>query len=230
MNKETARLGFYVALATVAVTIGTFIVAYLTPPGAGPLCAADCHVYPYLDISSRFPRDYYWMYPAIFLMVLYASLMAIVRKTAPEEKKVYADIGLGFAFIATAVLAVNYFIQVSVIQPSLLAGETDGVPFWSQFNPHGIFIALEEIGYIFMVLSYLFIAPTFTGKGRAERFARRIFFYTFIVSALAFTYFAAAYGISREYLFEIAIISAAWFGLIFGGTALAARFRKQLRA
>jgi hypothetical protein len=56
--------------------------------------------------------------------------------------------------MATFVLITDYFIQVSVIQPSLLAGETDGISILSQFNPHGIIKVLEEIGLMFMILSF----------------------------------------------------------------------------
>jgi hypothetical protein len=34
------------------------------------------------------------------------------------------------------------------LQPSLLAGETEGIAMLSQFNPHGLFIILEEPGFI----------------------------------------------------------------------------------
>jgi hypothetical protein len=33
------------------------------------------------------------------------------------------------------------------MQPSLLKGETEGLTLFLQYNPDGIFIALEDLGY-----------------------------------------------------------------------------------
>ena len=35
-------------------------------------------------------------------------------------------------------------------------GETDGIALLTQYNGHGIFIAMEELGYITMSISFLF--------------------------------------------------------------------------
>jgi len=37
-----------------------------------------------------------------------------------------------------------------------------------QYNPHGVFLALEELGYLLMSLSFLFMAPVFAGRSRLE--------------------------------------------------------------
>ena len=63
-NKTIAKVGFYSAILTALLTVFSFVTAYLTPPLSGPFCAGGCFTYPYSDIASRFPRDYYWMYPA----------------------------------------------------------------------------------------------------------------------------------------------------------------------
>ncbi len=35
-----------------------------------------------------------------------------------------------------------------------------------QYNPHGLFIALEEIGYVMMAVSFFAVAPVFFGERR----------------------------------------------------------------
>jgi hypothetical protein len=57
--------------------------------------------------------------------------------------------GIVFAIISCTFLVGDYFIQISVKQPSLLKGETDGISLLTQYNPHGIFIVLEEVSYLF---------------------------------------------------------------------------------
>jgi hypothetical protein len=59
-------------------------------------------------------------------------------------------LGIVFATISCTLLVGDYFIQISVIQPSLLKGETDGIALLTQYNPHGIFIALEEVVTLFV--------------------------------------------------------------------------------
>lgn len=78
-----------------------------------------------------------------------------------QDKKIYGYIGLSFSIISATILLIDYFVQISVIQPSLLQGETEGIAILTQYNPHGIFIALEEIGYLMMSLSFLCVAPVF---------------------------------------------------------------------
>lgn len=66
-SDATRKIILISALATTVLTIITFGIAIATPPLAGPFCTGECYAYPYLDIASRFPRDYYWMYPAMFI-------------------------------------------------------------------------------------------------------------------------------------------------------------------
>jgi hypothetical protein len=83
-------------------------------------------------------------------------------------QKVYSLLGLCVAVLAAAVLLANYFIQVTVMQPSLEKGQLDGWAILTQYNPNGVFIALEEIGYVLMSLALLCLAPVFTLRNRAE--------------------------------------------------------------
>src|SRR4030067_298612 len=65
----------------------------------------------------------------------------------------------GFAIMAALILAGDYFIQFSVVPVSLMSGETEGITLLTQYNAHGIFIVLEELGYLLMSLSFVLIAP-----------------------------------------------------------------------
>jgi hypothetical protein len=152
-TKTIAKVGFYSAILTAVLTILSFAIAFATPPLSGPFCTGGCFTYPYSDIASRFPRDYFWMYPAMLLNVVYYVLMVAIHYFAPLEKKIFSHIGMSFALLSMATFVIDYFLQVSVIQPSLLLGETDGIALLSQFNAHGVFIVLEEIAFIMMSLS-----------------------------------------------------------------------------
>jgi hypothetical protein len=227
-TKSTFKVGFYAAILTTLLTLLTFGIAFATPPLSGPYCAGGCFSYPFSEAASRFPRDYIWMYPAILLSLVYYVLMVSIHYLASSDKKIFSHIGLSFALISMATLVIDYFLQVSVIQPSLLAGETDGIALLSQFNAHGIFIVLEEIGFLMMSLSMLFMAPVFAGNTKVEKAIRWLFVSCFALTVVSLILFSVFYGIYREYRFEIAAISFNWLTLIVSGILLSVVFRRAL--
>ena len=222
------RFSFYVALTTSVVTFITLVIAFLTPPLSGPFCGGGCFEYPYTGIASRFPRDYIWMYPAIGVSLLYLVLMVCIHHYASAERKVFSHFGLSISLIASTILIVDYFVQVSVIQPSLLKGETDGIAILSQYNPHGLFIALEEIGYLLMSLSFVCVAPVFPPADRVQRGLRFTLSVGFPAAIVGLTLITIKYGIMREYIFEVMIISIVWLELIVASLLLARMFRRGI--
>jgi hypothetical protein len=226
-NINTNSFGYYISVFTAILTVVTFGIAVCTPPLSGPFCKGDCFQYPYHDILSRFPRDYYWMYPAILLSFSYMVMMITVHRSMPAERNLFSSVASGFAIISSIILSADYFIQVSFIQPSLLSGETDGVAMMSQFNPHGIFIIMEELGFVTMAISFLFLTPAFGGPTRLEKSLRLTFVISFCLTVAAFVAISAVHGIMREYRFEVAVISITWLELIIVSVLLARYFRTR---
>lgn len=219
-----SRFSFYVAIAMVVVTVITSVIAFLTEPLSGPFCVEGCYEYPYTDIASRFPRDYYWMYAAMVWSVLCVVVLVSIHDYAGVRKKIFSGTALTLGAIAAAVLFVDYFVQVSVIQPSLLKGETDGIALWTQYNSHGVFIALEEVGYLLMSVSALFLAPVFSGDTKRERALKWTFLLNFLLAAGALIAISLTFGVHREYRFEVAVISIDWIAWIVAGVLLARVF------
>lgn len=228
-NPDTNRFGFYVSVFTAILTVVTFGIAVCTPPLSGPFCKGDCFQYPYNEIISRFPRDYYWMYPAILLSFAYLVMIIAVHKSVPAGRNLFSAVASGIAIISSLILSADYFIQVSFIQPSLLAGETEGVAMLSQFNPHGIFIILEELGFVTMGISFLFLVPVFPGAGGLEKSLRLTFIISFCLTVFAFVAITAKNGIMREYRFEVAVITITWIELIVASILLSRYFRRKER-
>jgi hypothetical protein len=223
----TARFGYYVSIVTAIITIITFGIAVSTPPLSGPFCKGNCFEYPYHEIISRFPRDYFWMFPAILLSFSYMIMMISVHKVVQGEKKLFSLIGTGFAVISTLILSLDYFVQVSFIQPSLLAGETEGIAMLSQFNPHGLFIILEEFGFVTMNISFFCLVPVFSGSARIERSLKITFITAFILMIISLAGVLIIYGINREYRFEVIIISITWIELIITAILFSRYFKNN---
>lgn len=230
IEKPLNLFGYYTSILLFLVTAITFGIAIMTPPLSGPFCTEGCFEYPYTGIADRFPRDYLWMFPAMVVILLYLAMAAALHRKAPEEKKIFSLMALSVALISSAVLLSDYFIQVSSIQPGLLEGETDGVAMLSQYNPHGIFIALEELGYLSMGLSFIFMAPVFAGTGRLETWIRGVLVAGFILIVGALIWISFTFGINREYRFEVAAISIDWLTLIIAGILLSRYFKRSLKS
>ena len=124
----------------------------------------------------------------------------------------------------------DYFIQFSVIPMSLTNGETEGLAMLIQYNPHGVFLALEELGYLVMSLSFLFMAPVFANKNRLESAVRWIFVIAFILVIVSLVVISINYGLDRQDRFEVAVLSIDWLVLIINGVLLSIVFRRQLKA
>ena len=157
-------------------------------------------------------------------------LMVCIHHYAAEEKKLFSQIGVIFAAIYAAVIAVDYYIQLAVIQPSLLQNEFEGVALISQYNPHSIFIALEDLGYVILALAFLLIAPVFTGKTRLSGVLRWLFRISSLLALGGFVLYHLIYGYNLEYRFEVFVIAVDWATLIVAGVLLAFFFRRLIPA
>ena len=224
------RVGLYSAILTAVITAVTFGLAITAIPNAGAGCQENCVEYPYLDTLSEFPGDYLWMPPAMLLVVVYVILVVSIHAHAAQHKKIYSQIGLSFALIAAVVLLGDYFVQFSVVPISLMNQQTNGIALLTQYNPYGVFIVLEELGYLLMSLSFLFLAPVFADGGRLASAVRWIFVAGFIVTMVFLAAISVAHGLDRMDRFEIAAISIDWLVLAINGVLLSLLFRRRLKS
>jgi hypothetical protein len=225
-----ARLGRWVAPATAVVGVASLAVAVTTPPRSGPFCTADCIGYPYTDAARYVPRDYLWMYPTLLLTLLFVVLAACLVQWVAATHRLFAAIATCFAVIGAVVIAVDYGIQLTVLQPALLADEADGLSALTQYNPHGVFIALENVGYAVLGVAFLFLGAALrTGASRSERSVRWIFTVGGALDVTALVLFAVIFGVELDYRFEVMSLSITWLVLICSGALLTIVFRRGPR-
>jgi hypothetical protein len=216
-------LGFWAAILTVVLAAAFAGIGMATPARSGPFCANACVAYPYVEVAQFIPGDYLWLVPGILLAPTFVVLMACIHAYAAEPKKIYSRIGLSFAVVYAVVILVDYFLQFTVVVPSLQAGETEGLALFTQYDPHGLFIALEALGYLMMSVAFLFVAPAFAG-GRAERAIRGLFVLSF---GLAVAAFAGLALVGHDLVaFEVAVLTINWIVLIASGALLSVVFRR----
>ena len=229
-NVNELRLGFITSLLITIFTIVGFGFAMIAIPPSGPYCPGNCMDYPYADILRYYPRDYFWMYIISFQLIAFMIFVIANHFNAIQQKKIYSFISVSLAMITTTVLLSNYFIQYSVVPISMIKGQTEGIPLLTQYNGHGIFIVLEELGYILMSLVFLFLAPIFTGgKNRLEKALQLIYAIPFVLILLSFIFYAVKYGLDRDYRFEVAAITIDWLATIVIGILSSIYFLSEFR-
>ena len=223
---STRQLGFWSAILTAIVAAAALGIAITTAPArSGPNCMfATCITYPYTDAAAFVPNDYFWMIPAFLMGPLFVILVACIRHQAAPARQGFGQIALAFAVSSATALTINYYIQLSVVQPSLLKGEVQGLALFSQYNPHGIFIALEDLGYLMMGAAFLFAASLFGRRERLERLIRLILIGSSILALGSFLLLSLLYGSEIGYNYEVVAILIDWTTLIISGTLLSVFF------
>jgi hypothetical protein len=127
------------------------------------------------------------------------------------------------------VLVSDYAIQLAVVQPSLVKGETDGLGLLSQYNPHGVFIAMEDVGYLLLGMAFVGIGAAMAAPARPERAARIVFVAGGAATVLALVGLAVGYRADLGYRFEVVAIALDWLVLIVVGTLLSVASRPRRR-
>lgn len=220
------RIAAYASATLAAVTIVTFGFALLAVPISGSNCPSNCIEYPYLDTIDRFPRDYIWMFFAIVMLIAYIVFVVALRTTSKNRDSVSGTVAVVLAGLVAAVLVPMYFVQASVVPSSLAAEQTEGISLLTQYNPHGLFIAVEEIGYLLMSLSFLFLVKLIDWDGMLSKIVRWAFVAGFAIPLVSFIAIAAVYGFDRQDRFEIIVIAVNWLVLIVNGLLLAVILRR----
>lgn len=229
-KRATLSVAMSAAALTAGLTAFAFGLASRAVPISGVNCPGDCLEYPYLDTADRFPTDYVWMYPAIGLVLAYVLMLASMRTLAPGRRRIFGSMAVATAVVAAAVLVPNYWVQSSVVPASIAAGENEGITLLTQYNPHGLFIALEEVGYLVMSISFLLAIPLVAGSGLRRRVVRWLFAAGFVVPVATLAVFTIIYGLDRQDRLEVVLIAVDWIVLIVNGILLALVFRSQLHA
>jgi len=224
--KGAYRLGFWSAILTAVLAAAAFASGITTPARSGPFCASACIPYPYTNVAAFIPGDYLWLYPGFLLALIFVVLLGCIHSYASNDKKIFGQIGLSFALVYAVVIASDYFVQFTVVIPSLSSGETAGLALLTQYNPHGIFIALEGIGYLMMSIAFLAAAAVFS-SGKFDNAIRWLFYMDFF---LAIGSLVALSWLKFDIVaFEVAILTINWIVLIVSGILLSVLFKRAER-
>ena len=91
------KFGYYSSFLLAILTIVTFGFAMTAIPPVGPYCPDNCMKYPFPDILLYYPRDYYWMYLAIFQLFAFVIFIVTNHFIVNDAKKLYTLLSLHYS-------------------------------------------------------------------------------------------------------------------------------------
>jgi hypothetical protein len=155
--------------------------------------------------------------PSLFLGSTFLLLVVSIHQVTPPARRVWSLAAVAFATAYTALISINYYVQLTWVMPRLARGEVAGMePFL--FTPFDSFLyAVDILGYSFMSVATLLAAMVFTGRG-LERVVR----WFLIANGLLLPFIAL-----QMYVHGLIWIAALWAVTFPGSTwALAILFRR----
>lgn len=153
MENNTARkLGFYASIFIAILGASYLIVLLYSISTAG--------------FSFQLPPDLELAAGIITLLIVQGLivLFTAIRFVSDEDKQVLASLGVSFIILCAAVVSINRFVQLTVIQQSLPDVPADLMRFLP-YAEGSVMFALEVLGWgFFSSLAALFVAPLFSSS------------------------------------------------------------------
>ena len=215
MNQLASRLGFWsaaiIVLLVVLIDAGMILSAILFPM----MTISSMEVY----ASSFSSLQMLPFIPSLLLAPIFVIMMLSIHHYAPEDKKMLSQLGFSFAIVCAAVLSIHYYIQLTVVQQGILNNELNGLWQFAAPNPYSFFWTFAALGYGFMGIALLCVAPVFAEK------SERAIKWLFIANGIIGVGFLIGNALG---IFMVNIFASFIWGVLFPIAALllAKKFRK----
>lgn len=224
------RIGRVAGAATAVAGVVALGLGITTPPRSGPHCPSGCLSYPYDAAAHYVPGDFVWMIGALAMIAALVVLALAVREVATPDRWLAGAVASYLALLALGILAADYVMQLAVVAPSLVHGEGRDVLLLSMYNPHGVFIALEDAGYLLVAVALAAIAWVIPVTDRLTGAIRWTGTVVVVATIVALGWFVATEGANVDDQFEVAAIGCTWLGCIAMGAMLAGWFGRPSEA
>jgi len=99
---------------------------------------------------------------------LLVSGLVALHNLVPDSRKPYTQLGTIFSAVFMVMVSINRFVQLTVVRPSILEGNTSGLERFMPYAPRSAMLSLELIGWgFFLGLALLCTALAFPRSGLA---------------------------------------------------------------
>jgi len=97
---------------------------------------------------------------------LLVTALVAVHGLVPAARRPFAQLGVVFAAVFMVMVSINRFVQLTVIRPSMLEGNTSGLERFMPYGPRSAMLSLELVGWgFFLGLALLSAAFAFSRGG-----------------------------------------------------------------
>jgi len=118
-------------------------------------------------------------------------------------------------------------LMTTVMQTGLSCGEIEDLSVLSQYNPHGMFIGLENVGYATLNSAFVFLGVALAMRGsKLARATAWVFVSGGALTLLLLLAYAGIYGTRLDYRFEVMSLLVIWLVLVTVGALLTVTFRR----
>jgi hypothetical protein len=216
MNQLASRLGFWsaaiIVLLVVLIDAGMILSVVLFPMTT--ITSIDAYAASFSSLQML-P-----FIPSLLLAPMFVIMMLSIHHYAPEDKKMLSQLGFSFAIVCAAVLSIHYYIQLTVVQQGILNNELAGLWQFVTPNPYSFFWTFAALGYGFMGIALLCVAPVFAEK------SERAIKWLFIANGIIGVGFLIGNALG---IFMVNILASFIWGVLFPIAALllAQKFRKN---
>ncbi len=157
MNKNARNTGIVASLAILTLTLAFVILISLYPPGE-------------YTSAREFVLAFspYLLLPVIpsFLLVMFNLLFFVsLFYYAEESLKPLAMAGLLFGTLYVVFCGCNYFTQLTIVPQHIQLGRLSSLSVFSMHIRGSFAYAMDNLGYTFLAIAFLFFSGIFTLKG-----------------------------------------------------------------
>ena len=225
-----ARFTSWAGVSTAVLAVASMVTGVTTPARSGPYCEAGCVAYPYTAAAEFVPRDYLWMYPTLLMVLAFVTLAGGLHDLVPGPRRVFSRAGLSVSVMGASLLVVDYALQLTVVQPALLTGQLEGLSPLSQYNPHGVFIGVENVGYALLAGAFGCLGVSMaTSRSTLLRVTAWVLRLGAVLTLIDLVVSAVVYRSNLDYRFEVIALLVAWLVLVATGVLVAVSLRRELR-
>ncbi len=149
-NDQVKRLGFWSAAIVTALGIIYFLVIL------------------FAIITGQFVQPPAWLqlFGGIITLVsapIIVAVMTALHFVAPQNKKIYSQLALGFSLLFALAVSINRFTQLGVVRQSQMSGNLEGISWFLAYGDYSVMLGLEFLGWSwFLGLAFLCAAPIFS--------------------------------------------------------------------
>ncbi len=104
---------------------------------------------------------------ASFLMtILFLGIISALHSLASSEKKILGTLGTSFTAICITLVSITYYTQLSLVPSSIRSGQVEELTRFVYHSPNSFIFAVDILGFFFLGLATLCVAPLLEGALR----------------------------------------------------------------